>query len=207
MRLKVETAQKSPSREGNGDAPRNVSTFQLSRKCYQLDAEEATRKLMEFLSRVLPEKRISVMYFDEAHKLGPHLCKIFLRIVQHQPPLTKMWYTFMGTKSSISYHAPPPRKSLSTASLACTCLTEAIVHSYRLKQEVARLPTPYIDLGFDQRAIAKSRAVSVRMGDMETIEFLSQYGRPLYVDLASKPQSLISLPAGVHICLKKRRTR
>ena len=68
------------------------------------------------------------------------------------------------------------------------------------------MSTPYIDLGFDQRAIAKSRAVSVRMGDMETIEFLSQYGRPMYVDLASKPQSLISLPAGVHTCLKKRRT-
>ena len=128
MRLKVDS--KSPFRHEKGDAPPNISTFHLSRKCYKLDAEEATRKLMEFLSRVLPEKRISVMYFDEAHKLGPHLCKIFLRIVQHQPLSTRMWYTLMGTKSSISYYAPLPRKSQSNASLAYTCLTEAIVLSH-----------------------------------------------------------------------------
>ena len=175
--------QKSPIRGDKGKEPANVNPFEMSRDYYKLNAKEATGKLMEFLSRVLPGK-ISVMYIDEAHELGPHLCQIFLRLVQHQPRLTRMWYTLMGTKSSISYYAPPRRKSQSAASLACTCLTEVIVISFRLKEEVARLPTPYIDVGFDQRAIAKSRAVSVRMGDMETIEFLSQYGRPMYVGLA-----------------------
>jgi hypothetical protein len=72
---------------------------------------------------------------------------------------------------------------------------------------VARLPTPYINLGFDQQAIAKSGAGTVLMGDMQTIQFICQYGRPMYVDLAGKPQSLISLSAGVHICLKQGSTR
>jgi hypothetical protein len=58
--------------------------------------------------------------------------------------------------------------------------------------EMAHLPSPYISLGFDQRAIANDgAAVSVSMGKMQTIEFLSQYGRPLYVDLTCKPQLLI----------------
>ncbi|KAF8320505.1 hypothetical protein F5887DRAFT_1031704, partial [Amanita rubescens] len=62
-----------------------------------------------------------------------------------------MWYTFMGTKSSIFYYAPPPSQSQSSALLACTCLTEAIVlSSMRLKSELKQLLKPYIDLGFDQ---------------------------------------------------------
>ena len=165
-------------------------------------AKKATEKLMGFLSRVYPKQKMSVMYFDEAHELGS-LVWILLRLVQHQPWFTKMWYTFMGMKSRISYYVPPPSECQSVASLACTCLTEAIVLSARLRQEVSRILPPYFDLGFDQRAIAKSREpVTVRMGDMETIKFISQYGRPMYVDLACKPQLLISLPGGVH-CLNK----
>jgi hypothetical protein len=119
-----------------------------------------------------------------------------------------MWYAFMGTKSSISYYAPRPSQRQSPASLACTYLTEEIVLSLRLKAELARLLPPYIDLGFDQQAIAMGReVVSIRMGEMQTIEFLCRYGRPMYVYLACKPQLLISLPGGVHIYLKKRRAR
>ncbi|KAF8347980.1 hypothetical protein F5887DRAFT_673723 [Amanita rubescens] len=156
--------QAASLRGEDGEVPPEVSTFNQSRKYYGIAARGATKELMEFLSRILPAKRISVTYFDEAHELGPHLCQIFLRLLQHQPLSIKMWYTLIGTKSSISYYAPPPRK----------------MHSFRLRQEVARLPTPYIDLGFDQQAIAKSRAVNVRMGDMETIQFISQYGRPIW---------------------------
>ncbi|KAF8343351.1 hypothetical protein F5887DRAFT_1212483 [Amanita rubescens] len=154
MKLAKDTFQNSPK---NGEAP---ADFQ---QCYELHAEDATKRLMKFLSDVLPTKRISVMYFDEAPELGSHL-RIFLRLVQRQLSSTKMWYTFMGTKSSISYNAPPDNK-----------------FSLRPKPELARLLPPYyIDLGFDQQAIANSRAVSVRMGDMQTIEFISQYGRPMW---------------------------
>ena len=83
--------------------------------------------------------------------------------------------------------------------LAHTCLNEAIVLSVWLKHELARILRPYINLGFDQQVIAKSRVpVTVCMGDMETIKFISQYGRPMYVDLTCKAQLLILLPGGVH---------
>jgi hypothetical protein len=84
---------------------------------------------------------------------------------------------------------------------ACMCLTEAIVHSAWLKQQVSRILPPYIHLGFDQQviAIAKNKVeVTVHMQNMETIEFISQYGRPMYADLARKLQLLILLPGGVH---------
>ena len=67
------------------------------------------------------------------------------------------------------------------------CLTEAIVHSVLLKGQFTRILPPYIDLGFDQQAIAiaKNEAeVSIRMQDIETLKFVSQYGRPMYADLA-----------------------
>ncbi|KAF8816611.1 hypothetical protein BYT27DRAFT_7220522 [Phlegmacium glaucopus] len=161
MKLKVETPQNSPIRGKDGEVPENFKPYEISHRCYMPSAEEATKKLMEFLSHVLPTKRICIMYFDEAHELDLQLW-IFLRLVQHQPLSTKMCST--GTKSSLSYYAPPPNK----------------YHSLRLKHEVARLPTPYIDLGFDQQAIEKSRAISACMGDMETIEFISQFGRPMW---------------------------
>ena len=62
------------------------------------------------------------------------------------------------------------------------CLTEAIVHSALLKGQFARILPPYIDLGFDQQAIAIAKneaGVSIRMQDIETLKFVSQYGRPM----------------------------
>lgn len=164
MKLMV-TTDSSPIRAKDGKLiPSDFDPFAASLKIYKRSAEEATKNLGEFLSSVLPAKRISVMYFDEAHELGLHFW-IFLRLVQHQQLSMKMWYTFMGTKSSISYYAPHPSKQL----------------SLKLKMELARLLPPYIDLGFDQRVIALGRVVvSVRMGEMQTIEFLSRYGRPMW---------------------------
>jgi hypothetical protein len=82
------------------------------------------------------------------------------------------------------------------------------VLSLQLKTEMAQLLPPYISLGFDQRVITKGgAAVSISMGTMQTIKFLSQYGRPLYVDLTCKPQLLILLPGGMQIYLKKHQVR
>ena len=196
----VETARNSHTRaeDGRSDSVLNI---------YRLYAKEAAEKLMKFLSAVLPAKWISVMYFDEAHGLRPHFW-VFVDLLMHQLQSTRMWYTFMGTKSNHIHYFPRPRNGESAASLACTSLTEAIASGVMLKRQIARLLTPYIDLGFDHRAIAKSRApVTIRMGDMETIEFISQYGRPMYADLACKLQLLISLPGGVHFYLKEHRER
>ena len=70
---------------------------------------------MRFLSEVFPEKRMTIMYFNEAQELGL-LYWVFLQIVVHQPPFIKMWYTFLGMKSRISNYAPPS-ESQSVASL------------------------------------------------------------------------------------------
>ena len=171
---------------------------------YKHHAKAATQELMEFVSAVLPAKKISVMYLDEAHQLGLHF-GIVLHLVRHQLRTTKMWYTFMGTESSISHYAPRPSQSQSTTLLAYACLTDAIVHFLR-KSGTNQLLQPYIDLGFDQRVIARSKArVTVRMGDMQTIEFISQYGRPMYVDVACRPRLLILLQGGTPFYLKKYR--
>jgi hypothetical protein len=168
--VNVETFNSSPIKgKDSKPIPSNSDTFIWSRKMYGRSAKEATENLVKFLSDVLPAKRVSVVYFDEVHKLDLHF-SIFLRLVQHQLSSTKMWYAFMGTKSSISYYALRPSKRQSPASLACTCLTEEIVLSLELKAELTRLLPPYIDIGFDQRAIAMGRevvSVSSFSADME----------------------------------------
>ncbi|KAK2464125.1 hypothetical protein APHAL10511_003873 [Amanita phalloides] len=155
--------------------PSNFNPEKKALEFYKRDAKEATEELMKFLSSVLRKKQISVMYFDEAHDLAMQFW-VFLRLVQHQLPSTKMWYAFMGTKSSVSYYAPAPED----------------LHSLRLKEELAILPKPYFDLGFDQQAIDmawRKKPVSVSMGDMQTIEFISQYGRPLWSAYRNLPAS------------------
>ncbi|KAF8327857.1 hypothetical protein F5887DRAFT_924568 [Amanita rubescens] len=154
----------SPTRGADGKESRDLNPGNIARHYYGLRAKKATEELMEFLSNILPEKRMSIMYFDEAQELGS-LYWVFLRLVENQPYFIKMWYAFMGTKSRISDYAPP--------------LTELL--SARLKEEISRILPPYIDLGFDQQVITKSRAaVTIRMRDMETIKFISQYGRPMW---------------------------
>ena len=106
----------SPNRgkDGNGSLPLDPVT--MARNYYKHHIQEAgTKKLLEFLSKVLPGK-MSIMYLDEAQELGS-LYWVFLRLVQHQSLCTNMSYTFMGTKSRLSDYAPPPRNSQSAASL------------------------------------------------------------------------------------------
>ncbi len=109
----------SPTRGADYKAPSGFDAIDMAEHFYKHHAEEATRKLMEFLSTILPEKKISIMYFDEAHELRSQFW-IFLRLVQLQKAETKMWYAFMGTKSSISYFALllPVRVSLPLRLLA-----------------------------------------------------------------------------------------
>ncbi len=109
----------SPIRGADHKAPSGFDAIDMAEHFYKQHAEEAARKLTEFLSTVLPEKKISIMYFDEAQELRSQFW-IFLRLVQLQKAETKMWYAFMGTKSSISYFALllPVRVSLPLRLLA-----------------------------------------------------------------------------------------
>lgn len=70
----------------------------------------ATENLMQFVSGLSPGGNpLCVTYFDEAHELGLRYW-IMLRLLQVQKSSTRMWYVFMGTKSSVSYYAPAPDK-------------------------------------------------------------------------------------------------
>ena len=63
---------------------------------------------MRFVKNLFPETDpLCVTYFDEAHELELSFW-VLLRLLQAQEPSTRMWYVFMGTKSSISYYAPTP---------------------------------------------------------------------------------------------------
>jgi hypothetical protein len=56
------------------------------------------------------------------------------------------------------------------------------VLSLRLRKEVEGLLGPYIALGFDQNVICQNRAlVTVTIGELQSIEYLSRYGRPMYL--------------------------
>ncbi len=55
--------------------------------------------------------------------------------------------------------------------------------SLRLRGEIEQLLEPYIALGFDQNVIYENKAlVTVTMGYLQSIEHLSRYGRPMYVN-------------------------
>jgi hypothetical protein len=59
-------------------------------------------------------------------------------------------------------------------------LTRGKVLSSKLQSELRRLLPSFIALGFDQHAIAESKeGKTVTMGELQTIEHLAQYGRPL----------------------------
>ena len=103
----------SPAR---GKEPEGLAPEEIAHHYYEHRAKTATEELMRFLSDVFPEKRMTVMYFDEAQELGS-LYWVILRIVAQQPSFIKMWYTFLGTKSRITDYAPPPSESQSVASL------------------------------------------------------------------------------------------
>jgi hypothetical protein len=58
------------------------------------------------------------------------------------------------------------------------------VLSLRLKDELKRLLLPYLALGFDQNMIVNGRAAkSITIGELQTVEHLCKYGRPLYAAL------------------------
>ena len=89
-----------------------------SHAIYKENALEAVEKLMSFLTGLHPlSSPICVTYFDETNALKNKFW-ILLRVLSHQPRATKMWYVFMGTKSSISYFSPPPQNSESPTFLA-----------------------------------------------------------------------------------------
>jgi hypothetical protein len=114
MRRNVEVVRKSDAALLGSDA------IPITRKFYELNAKKATENLMQFISTVLPDEKLCVMYFDEAHELGASYW-ILLRLLYNQHVPTRMWYVFMGTKlGSFYYYAPNPDNSQSPVFLVGT---------------------------------------------------------------------------------------
>lgn len=164
---------------------------------------------MQFIQDLFPrDAPLCLTYVDEAHELD--LCFwIFLRILQSQESPMKMWYVFMGTKSSISYYAPTPENSASLPCVHAAMPDVLPAYSLKLRKEISRLVPPYIALDFDQRAISRNGPVKdIRMGAFETVEHLAQYGRPLYVSLiVPLVPTFIIVPDGAHSCVERIHTK
>jgi len=157
---------------------------------------------MQFVQAQFPDENpLCVTYFDEAHELGSRFW-ILLRLLRAQSFSTRMWYVFMETKPSISYHDPtPPRRNSESLSCVNSSTADVLsVSSLKLRMELARLVPPYIALGFDQHAIARHQTASdFCMGTFETIQHLAQYGRPLYVSFLVPPvPTFILISDGPH---------
>ncbi len=147
-------------------------------KVYVVIIQSATRDLMTFLSSIKP-RTLCVTYFDEAHGMDRTLW-VLLRLLQYQDTFLRMWFIFMGTKSSIPYCAPGPNDSQFPLLFVFTRLIQDTVGSLRLIQEMARLLPPYVALGFDHHAIANAQEPrTVTMGKLQSIKHLAQYGRLL----------------------------
>jgi hypothetical protein len=174
---------RSPKRTADGTPDDNTfDSITFARECYGHHAQKATEALMQFIGELFPgENPLCVTYFDEAHELQDAFWML-LRILQAQAFSVRLWYVFMGTKSSISYYSPQPENRESPFDLSYCMLTPQQVLSLRLKDELSKLAPPYIALDFDQHVIAQDRtAKDVRVTEFQTFEHLAKYGRPLYV--------------------------
>jgi hypothetical protein len=54
-----------------------------------------------------------------------------------------------------------------------------IVNSLRLQKEIQELLGPYIALDFDQNVPTGRQEVTVKIGYLQSLEYLVSYGRPL----------------------------
>jgi hypothetical protein len=151
-----------------------------AKEIYQKHAKEATEALVKFLRTRHPQP-VVVTYFDEADGLDT-LFWVLLRLLSNQSEFMEMWYVFMATKASINYFNPIPANSEFCVLSSAYVPQPRTVISLRLKTEIMSLLPPYIALGFDQNAIAGNQTPKhVTVAQLQTLEHLSQYGRPLYM--------------------------
>jgi len=87
---------------GDPDDP-EFNLIRFARECYDRHAHKAFLDLMEFLNGLFPgDNPLCMTYFDEAHKLGDAFWML-MHLLQAQASSMRIWYVFMGMKSSISY--------------------------------------------------------------------------------------------------------
>jgi hypothetical protein len=150
---------------------------------YYERAQVAVESLLAFLASLYDKQPLCVTYFDEAHELQI-LFWILLRLLSHQPMTVTMWYVFLTTKPSVSYFTPAAAACVSSI-FAHVFISHCriIVLSLRLGNELRQLPAPYIALDFDQNVCKGQLDVTATIGELQSLEHLASYGRPMYVVL------------------------
>ncbi|KAF8325743.1 hypothetical protein F5887DRAFT_1289437 [Amanita rubescens] len=155
IKLEAECPGSGPQRPNDkNDLGHDIVATSL--KFYQ-GARVAVEALMEFLTNLYRgEQPLCVTYFDETHELEMRFW-ILLRLLSHQPKMTRMWYVFVGTKS---YFTPPSQD----------------LRSLRLAKEMRKLLLPYIALHFDNKGVSEVATI----GELQSHTHLASYGRPLW---------------------------
>ena len=167
--------------KGHPDIP-DYKIDQYAKEYYEKYTRKATEDLTTFTSSLTPENPVVVTYFDEVHELKLSYWML-LHLLNVQDRKIPMWAVFMGTQSSIIYLSPAPKDSECPDLTQPTISQTFIVLSLRLRMELECLLEPYLALGFDQNMICEKRPlVTVTMGYLQSIEHLSRYGRPMYIN-------------------------
>ncbi|KIM86830.1 hypothetical protein PILCRDRAFT_4708 [Piloderma croceum F 1598] len=181
IKLGPELPGTSPTRPKDPNDPGVYDIVQESLVYYE-NARVAVEALMAFLGSLdTGEQPLCVTYFDEAHELQTRFW-ILLRLLSHQPSAMSMWYVFMGTKSRISYFTPPPRD---------------MFVSLRLLKELRKLLPPYIALDFDHNVLKSQAEVTATIGELQSIEHLASYGRPVWkAHLPEERDGMVKLASG-----------
>jgi hypothetical protein len=184
QQIKIEP--ESPGTSPNRSNDKNDRDIVAESRTLYDGARVAVEALMTFLASLCPgEQPLCVTYFDEAHELHT-LLWILLRLLSHQPMKVMMWYVFMGTKPSISYFNPAAPVCVSS-NFAHVLISHCriIVVSLRLNKELRKLLPPYIALGFDQNTSKGQPEATATIGELQSLEHLASYGRPMYAVLFS----------------------
>ena len=177
MKRSVDIMEESPN--PNDSAFRRGHGIETKSELFYRKADEAVQDLMTFLADFHPGRHpLCVTYFDEAHELGARFW-VLLRLLNNQRVGTMMWYIFMGTKSSISYFAPPLGLCESSSLARALISFKDKVNSLRLQKEIQELLGPYIALDFDQNLLTDRKEVTVTIGWLQSLQRFANYGRPL----------------------------
>ncbi|TFK71361.1 hypothetical protein BDN72DRAFT_877192 [Pluteus cervinus] len=190
----MESQNSSPSREAI--YKRVVATATKPTPRAIAGEEDALSKDVEYYSRVLLNQHLGALtnwlhdelkyedvcitYIDEAQELK-ELAWVMQRLARDQHPSCKMWYVYMGKKSSIKYVSPQPKHFRSVCS----------------RIEISKLLPAYYALGFDQNITADLQTPGViTMGYLSSFSHIANYGRPLWGALAkgtTRPDDIMQL--------------
>ena len=116
-----------------------------------------------------------VFSFDEVHGSftrlsdvpGQYVFHCLRRALNSITNVKSLISVFLSTAGEVHHYAPPTPTDIDP--------------SRRIQNQEFRLIPPFTDIGFDQLAVGKVEKNIHYLQDMVTVEWMCQFGRPLYV--------------------------